>query len=102
MTHNTENLGEWSWGRGHIIYILCCESVMIVAISPNIDSEDSERVDPFLSGRYASVEEATGLSSGVSQQLIYGQCTNRLDLRSKPECKWSGLVACPGLYSTKL
>ena len=76
---------------------------MIVAIIfPNIDSEDSERVDPFLSGRYASVEEATGLSSGVSQQLIYGQCTNRLDLRSKPECKWSGLVACPGLYPIKL
>ena len=41
----------------------------------------------FPSGVCASIEEASGLSGGVSQQLIFGQRTDLITMRSKPESK---------------
>ena len=44
----------------------------------------ADELDRFPAG--VTVQEATGLS-GVSQQLITGQRTDHLDIRTKPECK---------------
>ena len=54
---------------------------------------DSERTEMFPSGVCASVEEATGLSGGISQQLICGQRTDLLTMRSKPESKYELIMS---------